>query len=190
LGYAKDKHLPDALGGRHHGFLFPTPYFTSCMIAYVAGLATTITVMHTFKAAQPALLYLSPACTLSVIITAMIRGELGAVFAYSEDTKSENEKENADDKEDVSEQKVLGIPSVADAPLRKNLHSRLDSPTPGSGMTPTSAGEMADDEQEGIRARKVLDEKVDPISDMSDNESEAVSKKKKKGKGKGKGKGR
>ncbi|ORX74090.1 hypothetical protein DL89DRAFT_253979 [Linderina pennispora] len=168
LGYAKDKHLPDALGGRHHGFLFPDA------------------LLH---AAQPALLYLSPACTLSVIITAMIRGELGAVFAYSEDTKSENEKENADDKEDVSEQKALGVPSVADAPLRKNLHSRLDSPTPGSGMTPTSAGEMADDEQEGIRARKVLDEKVDPISDMSDNESEAVSKKKKKGKGKGQGQG-
>ncbi|KAJ1951187.1 hypothetical protein FBU59_000316, partial [Linderina macrospora] len=81
LGYAKDKHLPDVLGGRHHGFPFPTPYFTSCMTAYVIGLATTITVMHTFKAAQPALLYLSPACTLSVIITGLIRGELAEVFA-------------------------------------------------------------------------------------------------------------
>jgi minor histocompatibility antigen H13 len=31
---------------------FPTPYFTTCLILYILGLATTIYVMHTFKAAQ------------------------------------------------------------------------------------------------------------------------------------------
>ena len=37
---------------------FSKPYFTSAMIAYIAGLATTMAVMITFRAAQPALLYL------------------------------------------------------------------------------------------------------------------------------------
>lgn len=35
---------------------FPRPYFHTCMASYVAGLATTMFVMHIFKAAQPALL--------------------------------------------------------------------------------------------------------------------------------------
>ena len=37
---------------------FEKPYFTSAMMAYTLGLATTMVVMHTFGAAQPALLYL------------------------------------------------------------------------------------------------------------------------------------
>lgn len=64
------------------GTKFPKPYFTACLIAYIAGLITTVSVMHVFKAAQPALLYLSPACILSVLITGAIRGELPEVFSY------------------------------------------------------------------------------------------------------------
>lgn len=37
---------------------FRKPYFYAALVAYVSGLATTIAVMHTFRAAQPALLYL------------------------------------------------------------------------------------------------------------------------------------
>lgn len=37
---------------------FAKPYFYAALFAYVSGLITTMTVMHTFKAAQPALLYL------------------------------------------------------------------------------------------------------------------------------------
>ncbi|CAJ0763548.1 1884_t:CDS:2, partial [Entrophospora sp. SA101] len=47
---------------------FSTPYFNSCFTSYILGLITTIVVMHTFKAAQPALLYLSPACIISVLM--------------------------------------------------------------------------------------------------------------------------
>ena len=55
---------------------FPKPYFTASLAAYVGGLLTTMGVMHFFKAAQPALLYLSPACALSVVFVALVRGEL------------------------------------------------------------------------------------------------------------------
>ncbi len=37
---------------------FAKPFFSTALTAYVLGLVTTMTVMHTFKAAQPALLYL------------------------------------------------------------------------------------------------------------------------------------
>ena len=37
---------------------YSKPYFYAALFAYVAGLGTTMTVMHVFKAAQPALLYL------------------------------------------------------------------------------------------------------------------------------------
>jgi len=59
------------------------------LASYIIGLVTTIVVMHTFKAAQPALLYLSPACILSVLVTGLVKGQLNTVFEY---TSKENEK--------------------------------------------------------------------------------------------------
>ena len=37
---------------------FTKPYFFAALGAYIIGLITTMTVMHVFKSAQPALLYL------------------------------------------------------------------------------------------------------------------------------------
>lgn len=58
---------------------YPKPYFHACLVAYVFGLMTTITVMHVFRSAQPALLYLSPACGLTVWAVALYRGEVKEV---------------------------------------------------------------------------------------------------------------
>ncbi|KAG6837701.1 hypothetical protein H0H93_003503 [Arthromyces matolae] len=55
---------------------FSKPYFYATLTGYFLGLVTTMAVMHNFKKAQPALLYLSPAGILSFVITAAIRGEL------------------------------------------------------------------------------------------------------------------
>ncbi|KAF9581148.1 hypothetical protein BGW38_001943 [Lunasporangiospora selenospora] len=82
---------------------FSKPYFTACFIAYMLGLGTTIYVMHTFKAAQPALLYLSPACILSVLFVGLIRGEIKEVFAYtSEDPENKDKKDKNEDGKDKS----------------------------------------------------------------------------------------
>ncbi|KAJ2701673.1 hypothetical protein H4218_001273 [Coemansia sp. IMI 209128] len=183
IGYAKDKALPRVLNNKHRGFGFPTPYFNACMAAYVAGLATTITVMHTFKAAQPALLYLSPACILAVIATAVVRGELAAVFSYSEETK----KDEGDSAESAGkDKKADGEEEKAPVAHRYNLRNQGPASTSGAGLTtPASAGELADDEQENVKASRVLDEKVNPISEVSDDGSEttpATSAKGKKGK--------
>lgn len=90
-----------------------TPYFTSAMVFYFLGLATTMGVMHVFKAAQPALLYLSPAGILSVLLTAIIRGELKQVLAFTTEAASSVviEEEGDDDYDvdadaDVDQQQV------------------------------------------------------------------------------------
>ncbi|KAJ2782051.1 hypothetical protein H4R18_002513 [Coemansia javaensis] len=163
LGFRKGGALPAALGGRRRGFAFPTPYFSACLAAYVAGLATTIAVMHSFKAAQPALLYLSPACILAVLGTAAARGEISEVFAYTEEEEEDEEgkgakakakakakdgvttrsmaaasKDDDDDDDDDDDNNDNNEGGVAEPPEpRYNLRSHV-----------TSASELADDEHE------------------------------------------
>ncbi|XP_042266000.1 minor histocompatibility antigen H13 isoform X3 [Thunnus maccoyii] len=55
-------------------------YFYSSFLAYIFGLGLTIFVMHTFKHAQPALLYLVPACVGFPVIVALLKGELTEMF--------------------------------------------------------------------------------------------------------------
>jgi minor histocompatibility antigen H13 len=43
--------------------------------------------MYFFNAAQPALLYLVPACLGASLTTGFLRGELSFLFAYDEETK-------------------------------------------------------------------------------------------------------
>ncbi|XP_066558560.1 minor histocompatibility antigen H13 isoform X1 [Amia ocellicauda] len=75
-------------------------YFYTSFFAYVFGLGLTIFVMHTFKHAQPALLYLVPACIGFPVLVALIKGELTEMFRYEEtsplpeeDSKDETETE-------------------------------------------------------------------------------------------------
>ena len=89
-----------------------TPYFTTSLIFYTAGLVVTMGVMHVFKAAQPALLYLSPAGILSVLLTALLRGELKEVFAFSTEAppeeggkaKADHDEEEEEEEEEESEE--------------------------------------------------------------------------------------
>jgi len=71
---------------------FPKPYFFSALIAYVLGLMTTLYVMIRFNAAQPALLYLVPACLGSSFLCAVIRGEVKELLEYSEEEEEVEEE--------------------------------------------------------------------------------------------------
>lgn len=52
----------------------------------------TIFVMHVFKHAQPALLYLVPACLGTPLLLALLKGDIKKLFAY-EDHPEETPKE-------------------------------------------------------------------------------------------------
>jgi len=68
-----------------------TPYFHANFVAYVLGLGATVGVMHFFDAAQPALLYLVPACLGAALLTAASRGELQLLLNYSEEKTEEQD---------------------------------------------------------------------------------------------------
>ena len=51
--------------------------------------------MIQFNAAQPALLYLVPACLGSSFLCAVIRGEVKELLAYSEEEEEEEAEEDA-----------------------------------------------------------------------------------------------
>mmetsp|Transcript_4621 Transcript_4621/g.13330 ORF Transcript_4621/g.13330 Transcript_4621/m.13330 type:complete len:413 (-) Transcript_4621:1487-2725(-) len=81
---------------------FPKPYFHSALVAYVMGLGMTLFVMMHFNAAQPALLYLVPACLGSSSLVAVVRGEMKELWDYSEEAEEEedDEEETEDDKKE------------------------------------------------------------------------------------------
>ncbi|OSD06722.1 hypothetical protein PYCCODRAFT_1403423 [Trametes coccinea BRFM310] len=60
-------------------------YFLTTLAAYATGLVTTMAVMHIWRKAQPALLYLSPACILSFIIVSLARGEFKEAWTWTDD---------------------------------------------------------------------------------------------------------
>ncbi|XP_060889215.1 minor histocompatibility antigen H13 isoform X2 [Labrus mixtus] len=75
-------------------------YFYSSFLAYIFGLGLTIFVMHTFKHAQPALLYLVPACVGFPVIVALLKGELTEMFRYEETPpEEEGSKEESSESE-------------------------------------------------------------------------------------------
>jgi minor histocompatibility antigen H13 len=80
---------------------FPKPYFHSALFAYVLGLGTTLFVMIQFNAAQPALLYLVPACLGSSFLCAVVRGELKELMAYSEEEEEAEESKEEEKPEEA-----------------------------------------------------------------------------------------
>uniref|UniRef100_A0A803WGH8 Histocompatibility minor 13 n=1 Tax=Ficedula albicollis TaxID=59894 RepID=A0A803WGH8_FICAL len=57
-------------------------YFYTSFVAYIFGLGLTIFIMHIFKHAQPALLYLVPACIGFPLLVALAKGEVTEMFSY------------------------------------------------------------------------------------------------------------
>lgn len=71
-----------------------TPYFYWCFTGYIIGIITTFIVMVVFNHAQPALLFLVPACTISVVIKAIIDGKFLDLFKYEENLNEKKLIEN------------------------------------------------------------------------------------------------
>jgi len=66
-------------------------YFLAGYAAYILGLMTTMVVMHVFKHAQPALLYLVPACLGIPILLSVVLGDRVKLFDYEDKPSSKKE---------------------------------------------------------------------------------------------------
>ena len=95
---------------------FPVNFYCN-LVAYFLGLATTIVVMHVFEHGQvslslygiqifdssdffflqPALLYLVPFCVITSFVVALVRGELKALLAYTEESEEEEKKKKEEE---------------------------------------------------------------------------------------------
>jgi len=71
---------------------FVKPYFHTTFFGYILGLLTTVVVMFLFEAAQPALLYLVPACLGASFLPALLRGEVSELLAFNEEAEEEPAK--------------------------------------------------------------------------------------------------
>jgi len=71
-------------------------YFGPVFASYCLGLVATLVVMNVFQHAQPALLYLVPACLGSTFLEAWRKGEVSLVFNWSEEEEegTSGKKEN------------------------------------------------------------------------------------------------
>ncbi|KAH3682954.1 hypothetical protein WICPIJ_006075, partial [Wickerhamomyces pijperi] len=77
-------------------------YFTTGLISYVIGLILTFVALVYTKAAQPALLYLSPSLIIGTIFVPWLIGDFKNAFAYEESEKNliqRKEKEASDENE-------------------------------------------------------------------------------------------
>jgi len=77
-------------------------YFYSCFIAYILALFCTIFVMHVFKHAQPALLYIVPLCLVVPLTVALIQGDLKSMFTYRDHEDTEPKPSKSDSSNNTS----------------------------------------------------------------------------------------
>jgi minor histocompatibility antigen H13 len=74
----------------------------------------TIVVMHTFKSAQPALLYLSPACIGSMCLLACVRREWAGLWAF-DDASDDDPKKTLEEKDGEKVEGEKGVVEVGES---------------------------------------------------------------------------
>lgn len=70
---------------------FSKRYFWTSVVSYIGGLGATVVAMNWQGRAQPALMYLSPACSLGPLGLAVMRGEVKQMLGWR-DVEKEEEK--------------------------------------------------------------------------------------------------
>jgi len=80
----------------HSSLTFQKPYFKASLIAYIIALNITSLMMQMLDRAQPALLYLSPACIGAFLYTAWRKREMREALRWQNDLKSRSRPARAD----------------------------------------------------------------------------------------------
>ena len=131
-------------GGR-----FPKPYFHATLVGYVLGMLCTLLVMQVFQHAQPALLYLVPGVLGALWGTALVKGEIGMLWAYSEDSEGEDRKEKRAGETGSRKQ------PDSDGTWRSWLWSQLRAPP--QAEKPPQHGAQANDKAISTKPDEILD---------------------------------
>jgi len=87
------------------GARFSKVYFKASLVGYILAMLVTLVVMNVFNHAQPALLYLVPGVLTALWGTALVRGEVGLMWEYSEDGEWGLEPLKKTDGEEAGEKK-------------------------------------------------------------------------------------
>lgn len=72
--------------------VFPKTYFYASVLGYLAGLITTLGIMHAYNHGQPALLYLVPGVLGALWGTALLKGDAKLMWGYNEDPDEKEKK--------------------------------------------------------------------------------------------------
>jgi minor histocompatibility antigen H13 len=91
--------VPDAF----QGCIFPKTYFYASLTGYIVGMLFTLGVMQVYGQAQPALLYLVPGTLGALWGTALFKGDIKAMWEYTEAEEEEEEKSDGKDEEKAFE---------------------------------------------------------------------------------------
>ena len=124
---------------------FASVYWTVGMGCYVLGLAAAMGAAATWQTAQPALLYLSPACggfmekgaggelmlVLGPVLTALVRGEIQLLWGYSDAVKPITKEKDG----------TIEPPSEAAMAARSEANERLVNGSP-NGESPVDEVEV------------------------------------------------
>ncbi|XP_065313591.1 minor histocompatibility antigen H13-like isoform X2 [Gordionus sp. m RMFG-2023] len=82
-------------------------YFYSTMLAYILGLVFTTLILHFYKHAQPALLYLVPACVGTPFIISLARGEWSHLMKYEDNPATEDKQLNDNQGHQINQDLII-----------------------------------------------------------------------------------
>ena len=152
-------------GTKDVGGVFPKTYFFTSIGGYVAGMLVTLYVMHVWNHAQPALLYLVPGVVGAVWGTAVVRGEVGMAWRYTEEV-------DEDEDEEKKEKKVEGNEEKGKTEKSAIVDKKADEKEKVSEPSPTNT--ESDKQQEGgqgkLESEKPADVKAESEAESAKNE--------------------
>ena len=113
---------------QQHSGNFPKPYFHAGLVGYSIGMLCTLGIMHAFKHAQPALLYLVPGVLISLWGTALVKGDVKTMWEY---TEAEDE-DSAVGKKGEEKKKGKGMESIFSHSRQEKMSKRLEAKIKGA----------------------------------------------------------
>ncbi|OAL73735.1 signal peptide peptidase [Trichophyton violaceum] len=142
---------------------FPKPYFTAGLVGYVIGIVATLWSMQLSKHPQPALLFLVPGVLVSLWGTAFAKGDIQAMWNFSDEVEEEGSNEDETNKTEANEPYMEGI-------LKKTLSLFWD--TRISEQDDKSAADVGDSSRDSSSESPDRDGNKDSTPSTEDNSPE------------------